>query len=381
MVGRPPVRIGLFALLFCLLAALAFASQPVSAPAEREYARGVDLQKRGDLQGARSAYEAALKAAPERIDALSNLGLVYAQLGEYNLAIKSFRKALALAPGQPVIRFNLALTFLQAEQFENARRELSAIALSKPDNPAVRHLLGLALLKLDRTKEGIAELEAARQAMPGDLELACTLTSAYIKAGQLDRAKDLVEGVLSRSDTAPAHFLSGSYYLATREYRQSLDHLRRARELNPDLPELGTTLADAYALTGSQDLAVEMFQKELRDNPLDYTANAFLGWLYLEAHQGEQAATYLKRARRIKPDDPDLLFQLARLARLDGNQPEAAALLERVVTAKPEYTPAHVLLAQTYIKLKRLQDAARERALVNRLNAEEQDRQGPQRNR
>lgn len=365
--------------------AILLAALPVllaqSAPGDRDYARGVELQQHGDLQGARAAYQATLKAAPGRVDALSNLGLVYGQLGEYESAIGAFRKALALSPGQPVVRFNLALTYLQAGRFENARREFAELAAAQPANPAVRHLLGLALLKLDRTKEGIAELEAARKSLPDDLDLACTLASAYIKTKQLDRAKELVEGVLSRSDTAPAHLISGSYYLATREYRQSLDHLRRARELNPDLPELGTTLADAYALTGSQDLAVKMFENELRANPLDYTANAFLGWLYLEARQTEQAAVYLKRARQIRPDDPDLLFQIARLARLDGNHQEAAALLERVVAAKPDYTPAHVLLAQTYIKLKRMQDAARERALVNRLNAEEQQKQAPEQNR
>jgi len=46
-----------------------------------------------------------------------------------------------------------------------------------------------------------------------------------------------------------------------------------------------------------------------------------------------------------------------------------------VVAAKPNDTAAHVLLAQTYIRLKRKADAARERAIVNRLNAEEQNRQ------
>lgn len=337
-----------------------------------DYARGLELQQRGDLQGARSAYEAALKSSPGRVDALSNLGLVYGQLGEYERAIRTFHKALAIAPGQPVVRFNLALTFLQAEQFENARSELAAIVASQPENPAARHMLGLSLLKLGRTADGIAELEIARRARPNDMDLACTLASAYIKMRQPGPAKELVENVLSHSDTAQAHFITGSYYMAVHDYRQSLEQLRRAHELNANLPDLGTALADAYALTGSQDLAVQMFEKELRANPLDYTANAFLGWLYLEAQQADQAATYLNRAHQIKPNDTDLLFQLARLARLKGDQQKAAELLERVIADKPDYAPAHVLLAQTYIRLKRLEDAARERAIVNRLNAQEQ---------
>jgi tetratricopeptide (TPR) repeat protein len=345
---------------------------PQSDTAEAEYARGVALQQRGDLRGASGAYQAALKLAPQRVDVLSNLGLVYGQLGEFDLAISTFRKALALAPKQPIVKFNLGLTYLESKQFDNARREFRSLLNVQPENAAARHMVGLAELKLGKTDEGIADLETARHALPGDIELACTLGSAYIKAKRLKDAEELVEDVLAKSDTAEAQFIAGSYYLAAGNHRRSLEHLQRAREFNSDLPELEPTLADAYALTGNQDLATQMFETELRANPLDYTANAFLGWLYLEARDADKASSYLGRARQIKPDDPDLLFQLARLARLQAKQQDAAGLLERVIAAKPQYVPAHVLLAQVYTRLKRPIDAARERSIVKQLNDEAQ---------
>jgi tetratricopeptide (TPR) repeat protein len=346
-----------------------------SDTADAEYARGVALQRRGDLRGAISAYRAALQLSPHRVDVLSNLGLVYGQLGEFEPAINTFRKALAVAPNEPIVRFNLGLTYLEAQQYENARRELRSLVIAQPENGAARHMLSLAELKLGKTDEGIADLEIAQRAVPGDIELACTLGSAYIKAKRLKQADKLVEDVLAKSDTAEAQFVAGSYYLAVGNHRRSLEHLQRAHELNSNLPELEQTLADAYALTGNQDLATQMFETELRANPLDYTANAFLGWLYLEAHDADKASTYLSRARQIKPDDPDLLFQLARLARLQERQPDAASLLERVIVAKPQYVPAHVLLAQVYTRLKRGTDAARERSIVKQLNDEAQRNQ------
>lgn len=355
--------------------------QAPDAAGQTEYARGVTLQQRGDLSGARDAYLAALKLSPRRVDALSNLGLVYGQLGQYDLAIGSFQRALAVDPHQTVVHFNLGLTYLQAQQFEKARNEFDAVLLAQPENTAARHLLGLADLKLGQVKEGIEELERVQQVQPRDIELACTLASAYIKLRQLKPAGDLVENTLAASDSAEAHFVSGSYYLATGNPRKSLEHLQRAHEINSNLPDLEPTLADAYALSGNQDLAAQMFEKELRANPLDYTANAFLGWLYLEAHDLDKATTYLNRARQIHPDDPDLLFQFARLARLQDRQKDAAVLLEQVVAAKPKYVPAHVLLAQVYMKLKRLEDASRERSIVKQLNSEEQARQPASQNR
>jgi tetratricopeptide (TPR) repeat protein len=344
-------------------------------PAEADYARGVSLQQNGDLAGARRAYEAALKTSPHRVDVLSNLGLVYGQLEETDLAVSTFRKALTIEPNQPIVRFNLSLTYMQAQQFENARHELDSMLRTQPENTTARYLLGLAKLKTGDLNGGIADLEKVRTAQQQNIELACTLTSANIKAKRLDAARELVETTLANADIAEAHFLSGSYYLATGDYRSSLKELQRAYELNPSLPELESSLADAYALTGNQDVAAQMFEKDVREHPNDYTANTFLGWLYLEAHDIEKAAVYLDRAHHIRPGDPDLLFQLARLARLQEKQQEAAALLERVIAAKPQYVPAHVLLAQAYMKLKRVADASRERSIVRQLNTEEQERQ------
>lgn len=374
-------RIGMPTLVVLAVSSRMVNAQPVSDTSQRDFDRGVEFHRAGDLKRAQAAYEAALKAAPQRVDVLSNLGLVYGQSGRYELAIRMFQRALAVDPTQAAVRFNLGLTYLEAQRFDDARREFARILRDDPAELAARHMLGLALLKLERTNEGAAELATVFQRRPGDVELACTLASAYIKAHQLAEASTLVDNLLKESRRADAQFISGSYFLAAQKYPEALEHLKRAYELNANLPDLGTALADAYAYNGNPDLATQMFAEQLRRNPMDYTANLLLGWLYLQAMNQDEAAKYLERARKIRPDDPHLLFQLARLARSRGNQQQAAELLERVVAQRPGDGPAHVLLAQTYVKLKRSADAAREQAIVERLNAEEQARQPAPRDR
>jgi hypothetical protein len=46
-----------------------------------------------------------------------------------------------------------------------------------------------------------------------------------------------------------------------------------------------------------------------------------------------------------------------------------------VTKVMPDYSPAHVLLARLYFKLKRVDDAKREQAIVERLAVEQQKRQ------
>ena len=93
---------------------------------EAQFARGVELQQKGDLDGARRAYEAALKLIPRRLDALSNLGVIYAKLGQYDEAIKNYSAALAIDPAEHAIRLNLGIAYFQKQQIDAAGRELLA---------------------------------------------------------------------------------------------------------------------------------------------------------------------------------------------------------------------------------------------------------------
>ena len=49
-----------------------------------------------------------------------------------------------------------------------------------------------------------------------------------------------------------------------------------------------------------------------------------------------------------------------------GKTEEAAKLLETVIKELPNYSPAHVLLARVYFKLKRNDDARREQAVIEK---------------
>jgi len=119
-------------------------------------------------------------------------------------------------------------------------------------------------------------------------------------------------------------------------------------------------------------MAAELFEGYLQKNPDDFDSLAFLGWLDLEAERVDDAEKLLNRAHQIRPDDLEIMFQLARIARARGHFQEAVDLLERVIAAQPDHTRAHVLLAQTYFRLKRTADGNREREIVRRLNDEEQ---------
>jgi Flp pilus assembly protein TadD len=113
-------------LLLCLAT---LAAQAPSRESDEQFARGVHFQQAGDLAAARSAYEAALKLSPRRIDALSNLGLVYGGLRQYDRAVKTLERAPSIVdPSSLRCCFNLGTAYLKPDKTENARRTLTLLA-------------------------------------------------------------------------------------------------------------------------------------------------------------------------------------------------------------------------------------------------------------
>lgn len=121
------------ALLFALCL-LPIQDRETVRQSEAHFARGVEAQQKGDLDGARQAYEAALKLIPNRIDALSNLGVVFAKLGQYDKAAENYKTALAVDPNEQDIRLNLGIAYFQMRRIEDARREFAQVVNAKPSS-------------------------------------------------------------------------------------------------------------------------------------------------------------------------------------------------------------------------------------------------------
>lgn len=336
--------------------------------------RGVELQRKGDLERARLAYEEALKLSPKRVDALSNLGLVYLNLGAHDKAIERLSQALAIQSDLHMVRLALAFAQFRTGQFRAAEREVASVVAADPGNPRALHLLGLSLLKLDRIAEGVTALEAGLQADPKNSGAAQTLATAYVRLGEVAKAEALLDGPLASGGDAEIHLVRGTILNAKGEYRAAVEELSKAKELDDRLPMLDTQLGYALMFLSEPENAMSAFLAALAQNPDDFEANGYLGWLYLREKLHEEASGRLQAALRQKPDSSALLYMIAQVYRADGENEKVADVLERVVKQRPDFLPAHVLLATTYSRLKRSEDYAREQAVIRQLTKDEQDR-------
>ena len=139
-----------------LLLILSFSIVPwqereVVRQSEAHFARGIELQQKGDLPAARDAYEAALKLIPRRVDALTNLGVVYAKLGQYDLAIKNYRAALETERAYDNPKFVEDMVRDVATQLNNEKR-IDKYIVESENFESIHNHSAYALIENDKRK-------------------------------------------------------------------------------------------------------------------------------------------------------------------------------------------------------------------------------------
>lgn len=358
---------------------------PTSRDGQEVLANAIQLHQAGDFEGAVREYRIFLATSPDdkaRVIACSNLGAALARLGRYGEAIEQYQQALRAnqaVPGEgpeaAEIRFNLGVAYYKAGQIPNAARELAKLSSLQSNNMNVALLLADCHLRMGQNKQVIELLSPFEPTHEGDRALSYLLGTALIRDHQIERGQKLIDRILRDGDSAEARLLLGTAKMGGHDIPGAIDDLARAIELNPKLPFAHANYGRALLQSGSPERAAEAFRRELEVNPNDFDSNLYLGLLARQDKNYDDALRFLNRALEVRPNDPAVRYQIAVIHLSVGKVKEAQEELEQVLKDAPSFVEAHVSLATVYYRQKRKQDGDRERAIIEKLNAEIQARQ------
>src|SRR5215213_6145144 len=357
-------------------------AQGGAADVDRAFERATEQHQTGNLEEAVRGYLAILTSHPERADVRSNLGAAYSRLGRYEEAVGQYKQALALQSQNQAIRFNLALAYYKSALFAEAAGELarflSSASPNLPERISAVMLLADCQVRLGEYKKAIellSPVEAASPEGPNSRAVAYLLGNALIGDGQLDKGQLLIDRVFRDENSAEARLLMGSILLLMDDGPGAIKELERALALNPKLPALRAWYGRTMMRMGDSEKAKEAFKSELADNPTDFDANLYHGILLRQDKQFEEAYGYLSRAVQLRPKEQYARYHLGAVLAALGKPDEARPLLEGVVGEHPDFSEARALLASVYYRLNRKSDGDRERAVVQKLDSEQQAKQ------
>jgi tetratricopeptide (TPR) repeat protein len=369
------VRVRFLAALCLLVLPFPLFGQSRADDFDRVFLRALEMQKAGDLIGAIDAYKTALSIDATRVDALSNLGAAYVHLGQFDDAIAQYDAALKIEPSNATVRLNLALAYYKSGRPNEAIRPLKIVVATNPDAKNAYLILADCYLQTGQYPDAVTLLQPREAMFPDDLAFAYVLGTALVRTGDERQGQLYIDRIFKNGDSAEGHLLMGIAHLNQFDYPAAKTELESALRLNPSLPTANSAYGRALLGLGDQAEAERAFRKELSVNINDFESNLMLGSMRKNARDFDAALTYLNRAVAIHPGDLTARKLVASLKLQTGAVAEAAAMLEQIVAESPDAVDAHVQLATAYNRLKRKDDADRERAIVDRLNREIQEKQ------
>jgi predicted TPR repeat methyltransferase len=297
-----------------------------------------ELHQAGLFEEARDGYLAILKKDPQQAETLHALGIVLAQLGDFNAAINYLKKALLYEPDNPVTYLNLGnalkscnrldeaiAAFLTAIRlkpnysaaFNNlgtvyyaqnnfadaAIRYRQALAL-KPDYIDTSYNLGLALAKQKQSSEAIALYENIIKVAPAHAAAHFQLGCMLMAEGKLPQAES---HFLLLEENYPHHFETqtnlGTCYLKLGALVQAKIHYKKALLLAPQDTQVLFNLGVIYMQLGETDKAIRYFQHAVQTDPDNFAAHNNLGVTFLSKQHPGYALAHFKEAQRLQPDN------------------------------------------------------------------------------
>ncbi|MGC9467579.1 MAG: tetratricopeptide repeat protein [Anaerolineae bacterium] len=200
----------------------------------------------GNYESARTELETILSEDAENAEARFKLGLVYFNLGDYQLARENFEQSLALEPDRAgAVHHNLGVLAYQMGDMDTALQEFQAALETDPDDADTHYQLGATYLiqafPVDAMEPDAALLAKAEAEFGRALEIAprkpealVGLANVYMLRNEMREAVDLLEDAVEQApQMREALFALGRAYAAVGELDQAKATLRQFLDTDP----------------------------------------------------------------------------------------------------------------------------------------------------
>lgn len=228
-----------------------------------------------------------------------NMGLMYAQLSLY------------INPNSDTALLNLGQIWEQIKQYEMAIKTYDRISKASPLHEISRIEIAKNLALLGKVDEGISGVEAILATNPHSFDALVTLANLLRSQEKWEEASE----VYSRSISALGKkfgkkywsllFFRGMAYERLGKWDLAVQDLKKAISYAPNQPALLNYLGYSYIDRGENlKKALKMVKKAVEKAPNDGYIIDSLGWAFYKLGKYKESEEYLKRAVELKPSDP-----------------------------------------------------------------------------
>lgn len=219
-----------------------------------------DLFHQGNVVQAKMLYEQILASQPNNYGALNGRGMILAQQGNLQQAIKDFKRVIELCPN-PATFSNLGKLYTQSKLWNEATNCFEKSITLDNQFTSAYYNYGKMFIEKSDLKKAIEYFEKAISVNPEHFDSYIDLGSCYMILGDKEQArlnyKKIIE--INPSHTAAYHDLSTIEPLEKEEIKQCEQLLTQLKN-EQDLSNLHFALGSTYAKLKDFDRAFEHYE-------------------------------------------------------------------------------------------------------------------------
>ncbi len=282
------------------------------------------------------------------------------EAGRWDEAEAALRRALALNPYRAEWYFNLGLTLEAAGRWDEAERALKQAHELDANDDQIMLLLGMTCLHAGRARDALRWLARASSMNSDRIEPFVYQIEAYAALRKWDEAEQAFYMAMQiDAGHAGAFANMGEAQLARGDVRRAISCLREAASREPALPRIYARLAVAYAEAGRTERALELYMRQLRDDPGDIDTLLDLACLLIDMNRLGEAHEKLRRILELDSSEADAHFYLGEIALCCGRHAEAENAFRQARRLDPEHPEVGRRLAASALRRGEIGEARR----------------------
>lgn len=321
-----------------------------------------DLITQRRFHEARTEAQNAIQAHPGNIEAYNLLGIIEADLHNYDDAVSAFRNALKIAPNSAKTHNNLGNVLIAEQKPDLAEKEFRTVLRVDPANRDANYNLGMLLLARGAPAQAIPYFVRTQ---PQNSETRFNLVRAYFANKQPAQALRVANELSAGNKTdLQVHFSLGILLASQKQYGPAVLEFEKADALSPDTFEILYNLGQANIRNGKFADAGLALNRALKLKPDSADTLYLLAQVAVGESHPLDALDLLIRARKLAPANPDIIFLMAQVSMSQNYFEDAIPLLESGLQIAPRRPDLIATLGESYFMAGKIDKAIDEFKLL-----------------
>lgn len=314
-------------------------------------ALGLIFELHGENQKALDVYETQLDEKQDT-QVAGRLVTLYLKANQSEKALKLLQVMAVLDPEDLNTQLRIGLLYMQNEDWTNSQKVFEAILEKVPDSDKVHYYLAAVYEQQGKSELTVAQLKKVSIESKLFEDANLHVVALYRKLAKSELAYQTLKEAIKKSPENPGFYLTlASLYEDDKKVNEATQSLAEGLKLFPDHEKMRYFYGALLEKNGKPDEAIVEMEKIIAQSPNNADALNFVAytWTTQGVHL-KDAEDMLKKALKLKPDNPFILDSLGWNQFVLGHNKDAMIYLEKAVEIKSDEEAILEHLVEVYAK-------------------------------